>query len=852
MRLRPPTILGLSIGLPFTLYAWRLRTRAAQELLAMAGIAVGVALVFGVLVANTSIGGSAGGLVHQLIGTAQLQLVARSQEGIDEGLAHQVQDLPGVQASSQLLREDVVIVGPRSSEPVQLIGLTIRQLSLNPEAARDLGSSAAALISDGIGLPSSVAEATGAGPDTPLTLRADGKIQTAHVSAVLGSQTIGAVASSPVAIALLKTAQTVTGKPGRITEVLVKAAPGKQTQVERELRTLAAGRADVTAADNDLRLLSRAAKPNKQSTTLFAAIAGMVGFLLALNAMLLTTPERRRLVAELRTYGYDPAQIILLVAVQAILLGLAGSVVGIALGYVLSHTLFAQVPSYLAIAFPIGTQKIVTAKVLSIALGCGLLAALLASTRPLLDLRRGQPIDKVVRETGEAGQSIPRRVALVLGLLGLALVLLVTVLALAVPSFTLVGGVLLAVAVGCLVPCAHIAVIGILRPLSERSKGVLPIAVVELDATATRSVALAAIAALAVYGSLAIGGARSDLIHGVETAIHQDSDPAQIWVTSGDNVFNTDSFHSGQAPAEIARVPGVMSVRADQGALLNVGDRRLLIRAHGNMGPTAIQSSQLVYGNYRRASELIRQGGWATVSQGLASERHLHVGDHFVLPTPSGTLSLGVAAITTNLGWPAGAVTLSTADYLRGWQSSDPSALEVELRPGVTLQEGRRAVQRALGPRSGLLVQTVYEREAQADGDLRQGLSALGQISTLLLITGALAVAASLGAAIWQRRARLAAMKTWGYDHLQLWRSLLLEGVILLGLGCFDGALLGIYGHALADRWLRLTTDFPAPFTTGAEQIVLTLMLVICIALVIIALPGFVAASVSPSVSFQE
>jgi putative ABC transport system permease protein len=852
MRLRAPTILGLSIGLPFTLYAWRLRTRAAQELLAAAGIAVGVALVFGVLVANTSIVGSANGLVHQLIGSAQLQLVARSQDGISQQLARRVEGLPGVQATSPLLREDVVIVGSRGSEPVQLIGLTVRQLSLNPEAARDLGTSATGLISDGIGLPSSVAEATGASVDTAVTLRVNGKIQKIHVGAVLGSQTIGAVASSPVAIALLDTAQRLTGEPGRVTSVLVKAKPGMQAKVERELNVLAGGRADVTPADNDLRLLATAAKPNQQSTTLFAVIAGTVGFLLALNAMLLTTAERRRLVAELRTYGYGPAQIVLLLTFQALVLGIVGSIAGIALGYVFSHTLFAQVPSYLTIAFPIGTQKIITPRLVLIALGCGLLAALLASTRPLFDLRRGQPTDGVLREQGEAGQSVDRRLIAMLASVGIVLVLVVTLLALAVPSLTLMGGVLLAIAAVCLVPLAHSATIGMLRPLGERSKGVLPLAIAELESTATRSIALAAIVALAVYGSLAIGGARSDLTHGLETAIHQDSDPAQIWITTGDNVFNTDSFQAGLVSAKVAHAPGVASVRADQGALLDVGNRRMLIRAHSSDIPATIQSSQVIDGNFDRASKLIRRGGWATISQGFALERHLSVGDHFMLPTPSGSLDLGVAAITTNLGWPAGAVTFSTVDYVKGWRNAHPSALEVNLKPGVTLAEGRRVVQAALGGRSALVVQTVHEREVQADGDLRRGLSALGQISTLLLVTGALAVAASLGSAVWQRRGRLAAMKTWGYDRLQLWRSLLLEGAILLLIGCFDGALLGVYGHALADRWLRLTTDFPASFAFGAEQVVLTLLLVICIALAVISLPGLAATRVSPMASFQE
>jgi putative ABC transport system permease protein len=260
----------------------------------------------------------------------------------------------------------------------------------------------------------------------------------------------------------------------------------------------------------------------------------------------------------------------------------------------------------------------------------------------------------------------------------------------------------------------------------------------------------------------------------------------------------------------------------------------------------------MVNGDFTRASRLVRQGGWATISHAFASEHGLHINDHFALPTPSGSLRLGVAAITTNLGWPVGAVSLSSPDYARGWQTSDPSAFEVILKPGIGPTAGKAAVLSALGTTSALRVQTSREREEQTDRSARQGLQSLGEISNLILVTGALAVAASLGAAIWQRRARLAAMKTWGYDHLQLWRSMLIESVVVLLIGCADGAILGLYGHALADRWLRATTDFPAPFAIGGVQVLLTLTVMVVIAMAVLAVPGLSAARVSPAMSFQE
>jgi hypothetical protein len=49
-----------------------------------------------------------------------------------------------------------------------------------------------------------------------------------------------------------------------------------------------------------------------------------------------------------------------------------------------------------------------------------------------------------------------------------------------------------------------------------------------------------------------------------------------------------------------------------------------------------------------------------------------------------------------------------------------------------------------------------------------------------------------------------------------------------------------------------LTTDFPAPFAIGGSQVFLTLLLIVGIAMAVVAVPGFSAAQVPASASFQE
>jgi putative ABC transport system permease protein len=265
-----------------------------------------------------------------------------------------------------------------------------------------------------------------------------------------------------------------------------------------------------------------------------------------------------------------------------------------------------------------------------------------------------------------------------------------------------------------------------------------------------------------------------------------------------------------------------------------------------------ILSSQLETGALARADALMRRPGWATVSSGFASEHHLRVDSSFTLPTPSGTVPFRVAAITTNIGWPPGTITLKTNDYSRYWQNSNPTTLAVDVKPGTTPAAGVQAIRQALGPTTGLRVQTADERIAEVETTARQGLSILNDVSNLLLLISALALAAALTATIYQRRGRLASLKAQGYVRWQLWRGVLLESSVVLGIGCLDGAVLGLYGHALADHYLRTTTGFPAPFSVGLAQIALTLAIVAGASLAVISIPGYSAAGVAPELSFQE
>ena len=192
---------------------------------------------------------------------------------------------------------------------------------------------------------------------------AAGDTHRVRVGAVLGGSLFGALTSSPVAVALLGVAQRLVDLPGRVTQVLVQPRPGADRLVASELRGIAGGRLDVAAADNELHLLDQAIKPNSQSTELFSAISVMVGIPAGVErdaaddarASPASSPTCAcRAMTGGRCCCCSPS--------RRSRSGVVASLVGVALGDVLSSAFFHRVPTYLAAAFPIGAKQIVHAK----------------------------------------------------------------------------------------------------------------------------------------------------------------------------------------------------------------------------------------------------------------------------------------------------------------------------------------------------------------------------------------------------------------------------------------------------------------------------------------------------------
>ncbi len=831
------------------LYRVRLRSRLVQESFALSGIAIGVALLFASQVAGASLSGSVRQISSGIVGQMRFQLIARSSEGFDEGLLREVERQPGVGAALPVLEARVDMLGPAGARTVDLLGADPRLAYLAGPLVRRFGRSPLASLR-ALALPAPIAQALGVSTLQSVRLQIGSLAPTAYVGATLSAQDIGPLVGSPIALGPLPYVQQLTGMSGRVTSIFVRAKAGEDAEAIASLSRLAAARSvNLRPANFEAMLFNQAAGPTDQSTLVFSAISALVGFLFAFNALLLTTAQRRNMVEDLRLDGYTAAMIVKILLFDALVLGLLASCIGLVLGELLSAGLFSSNPGYLSLGFPVGSQRIVTWQSIAVAFAGGVLAAtvgVLAPVRRQIFSRLPSTLAQGHRPRGRPLEEVA------LGAICLAATTLILVLA---PQAAVAGIACLMVALLALLPVALLGIVAVLGRLRRFAGGVAThLAAIELHSRANqaRVLAVGATGAIAVFGSVAIEGAHANLQQGVNRLIEQLNGNAQLVVIppGEENLLATTPFRAADVSAW-RRVPGVRTIEPVRGGLLDFGDRRVWVLGVPAGAGEPIPSSQLLHGGLAAGVARVRAGGWAVVSQALASEHHLHVGSPFVLPAPH-PVRFRVAGLITNLGWPPGAIILNAADYARAWGSSDPSAYYVRLAPGVAPARVRAALERLLGPRSGLTVETSRQREARQRAASRQGLARLTQISWLVLIAAVLAMGVAMGSMIWQRRAQLADLKVDGFTRRELWRSLMLESVLLVGTGCTMGALFGIFGQVLLSHALAAVTGFPVVFSADVWTALWRFSIVTAVAVTIVAVPGYMAARTRPAVGLQE
>lgn len=839
-------------GLLLYLYRRRLRTQGIQELLAGAGVAIAVALLLAATIAERSIASSTDRAARVVTGPATLQLAARGPKGFGQSTLASVQRLRGVRQAAALLEARATVTAPDGrSANVTLVGADL-SLAILDGLAHTVPANA---FSPGaIALTKTVADQLGVDAGSrarTLTLAVGGRANTIKLAATLGPRTVGALSSAPIAVTGLAHMQKLTGFAGRITRILIQTEPGRQEQVQRELAGIAGPGLTVAPADQEVSLLRAALAPSDQASTFFAATSAAVGLLFALTAILISLPQRRRAIAELLALGAPRSAIVQSVLFEALCLGLIASLLGALGGYALSLGVLHQSTGYLGGVFTIATGTVLEPAIVVVAVLLGTAATCISCAAALLDLRQGARLRGL--HGGEAGP-LGRRTQLALAVSAAALLALRYLLRSTHPSDAIAASAVIGVAAVLAVPLVLGVVLHAGRFVGARAQGLttLSVALAALRGATLRSLVLTCTGALAIFGAVALGGARADLIGGIDGFAHGYTADAQIWVGAHDDFQAANAFRVVGSERRIVAVHGVASVKRFQGGYVDMAGQRVWLIARPAGGALSVLRSQIEQGRPGQASRRLAEGGWIVTSSKLAETLHRRVGQTLTLPSPSGPAVFRIAATSTNFAWSPGTIVMSSADYSRRWQTLAPTAYGVTVAPGSNPGDVRPRIAAALGPDSGLEVSTAQTRERQIAQLARQGLARLGEISTLLLIAAILAMASALASSIAQARTSLSQLRLSGVHRARLGRILATESALLLGAGAITGTVAGVYGQVVVDDYLAHITGFPVARLASAARPLEILALILVAALAAVAIPGWRACNVSPTLALAS
>jgi len=359
-------------------FARRARGRIA---LSAIGIALGVALGYGVHLVNRAAVSDVAASVRALAGEADLE-VRGGRSGFPEDLYPRIAKLQGVGVASPALELDAGIAGTELT--LRITGIDIlRAALLQPQLV--LEDRYELLAPDRVFLSTAAAQSLGLEKGAELALVAGSEIRKFKVAGVLSSLR-GLSALTDVA-----TAQWRFGRLGELNRVDVRLRPGAaRDAVMREIQALLPPGAHVAPVEALEQASAYPSRSYRVNLNVLAMVALFTGGFLVFSAQALEVARRRGEHGLLRVLGTTRRGIARLVLLEAGLLGAIGSAIGLALGYALAVIAVRAAGADLGAGMFRGVQPDIGVSPLGAAayFVAGIAVALLGALLPAIDASR--------------------------------------------------------------------------------------------------------------------------------------------------------------------------------------------------------------------------------------------------------------------------------------------------------------------------------------------------------------------------------------------------------------------------------------------------------------------------------
>jgi putative ABC transport system permease protein len=769
-------------------FVWRvlllaqLRESPGRLLVTVLAIALGVSLGAGVYLVNSAALNEFGSATKRLVGEADV-VVRGPREGFSEQLFTRLAANAAVSEASPVLELEAALPGRR--EPLKVLGVDpFRAATLQPALVGDIGGGVLALFQpDSIYLSSSAAQ--------QLHLRRGDVLQVIVASAPKALHVVGILSeanySQPLGLMDIAQAQWTFNQIGVLNRIDLRLGAGTDVDAFRQsLRaTLPAGVLAIAPQVERDRAIS-VTRAYRVNLNMLALVALWTGAFLVFSTQSLSVLRRRRSLALLRALGVTRRQLQRALIGEGAALGVAGSLLGVILGFGLA----AAILEFLTGDLGNGQLRAVGASMRAATLPMlaffvmGTVVASVGAWLPARNASRQSPARSLKGGDGDYGVIARASARSGVALLALGAVLAPLPAVRGLPLFGYAAIAALLFGAVLLVPALTVLALN-LAPRTRRI--VLDTAVAQLrENVGLSTLSLASIIvsfSLMVAMAIMVYSFRVSFDHWLEKLL-----PADMQLREP---FGSDTaYWSSADQAALASVAGVSRIefRRTRQLLLNPARAPVTLIARGATDAQAAGELPLL-----RAAKLPPASNAvpAWISEVLQDVSGYRIGDRIDLPLAGRSQPFTVAGIWRDYARPSGAIVISRAAYQAATGDRSANEGSVWLNAGVNPAaiEALLRARFARGDSLEILTSTALRERSLQIFDRAFAITyALEAIAVIIGLTGISFAASSTALA---RRAEFGMLRHIGMLRRQIVGMLASEGILTSAFGVIYGLALG-------------------------------------------------------------
>ena len=837
-----------------------------RTLITIAGIAVGVAVVVAIQLANQSALRAFRESVDAVAGRANY-MIASDAVPLAEDVLLRLQPLwqQGVRFAPVIDVEGMI--EPRQI-PVRLLAVDLlsdlhfrdyRYARIVTSRGGTPATSATMYLDlfrdDSIVLPATFARELGAGIGDHVTINIGGESAVMTLRGILEPRGPATAFNGAIAICDIATAQKRFGFAGRLTRIDLLVPPEHEVSVLQSVRSVLPPGARLERPSRRNERVEKMLRAFRVNLFALAGIALLVGVLLVYNAVLISILRRRRDVGIVKTLGVAPRQIFIAFVSEGLLFGILGSAVGILLGKALAIGILRSIGRTINNLYVTSQPEAITLTggVIAAGVAVGTILSFISALQPSFEAARVPP-NTMIRPG--LHQRVSARRERLLVAIAMASFVAATVIAflppvhgIAVAGYTSV--LFVVIGFSLLAPAIVRATSAVMRPLLERAFGVVgALSAASLPAslrrTAVASAALSVATGMMIAVALMVGSFRETVRIWVDQTVSSD-----MWLRPSKGLSNaqvalfpnsiSDALRGVHYIEAFDRTRGRDIVYGDSIITIGSGDFDVAAR-YGNLPMISPRSSSRAL-----LDGLARKG--VVVSESFSIKYHKRVGDSVPLATRHGTRDFPITGIYRDYSSDRGTVVMERATYIDAFGDDRINTVILYLKKGTDREAARRDLEMRLGPAYHAFVVTNLEVKREVMRIFDQTFMITYALLAVAVIVAVLGIVNTLAALILERTRELALLRVSGMSVSQLRLMIVLEssllGIASSAVGIVMGYILSlVLIYVINKQSFGWTIEFHTPYPIIAGSLAITFAAA--------ALSGLVPARLAQRIRLSE